>query len=281
MQESSISQKVAALINLFVNAQDNEDRFFTSVMLLSAMTPYGVSDVLNLKHDALSSDGAIQWNSKAASGKMAIEPAFLPWVKVAIARLIEISQEPRACATFSGAHPDLYRRHDCAVPADKAEQDALTDPELVSVLQADRKRLSLSQFKNIKWLKALTEKTGDKISYAALAGHANATYRGAHWPYTDATEKLRFDQALCLLREHEFHADFSIRRYSWIMPTADMINNKFKQKQGGGTANTLWKKHGVTNPDGTPLSLLSGELRKFYQQQRQAFYSLLVSAGRL
>ena len=275
MQEYTIKQKVSALIALFVNAQDNEDRFFTSVMLLSAISPYGVSDVLNLTVNPLSKDNYLQWNSKGCSERVPVPPAFVQWVAVAVSRLREISQEARACAQYSQEHPGQYRRYDCAVPANKPEHDALTDAELIAVLQADRKRLTLSQFKNIKWIKALADRTGDKISYATLAEHAQETYRGAYFPYTDALKKLAFRDALCLLREHEFHADFAIRRFSWLMPTADMINNKFKQKQGGGSANTLWKKHGITNPDGTPVSLLSGELRKFVQQQPDVFWAIL------
>lgn len=275
-----MQQKIQQLARIFYSPLDDEDRFFTSVMLLTALTPFGVSDVLNLKREPLRTTEdnrtTIKWNSVGSSALQTVPPALVPAVSRAVAQLQQISEEARACAAFALKHPGGYRRHlPCIVPQDKPDTEALTDRELLSVLQADRKRLTLSQLKNIKWIKALADQTGDQISYSTLGWHAYATYRGAYWPYTDHSKKLRFDNALCLLREHEFHADFAIRRYSWVRPTADMINNKFKQKHGGGTANTLWKKHGITAADGSPLNLLSGELRKYYQQYPDDFCDII------
>lgn len=273
-------KKVEQLINLFINASDPEDKFFTSVMMLTAFTPSGVSDVLNLKADAISMDKTgslwIQWNSKGCSKQEIIPIPFVPYVEKAFKTLRDLSEEARACAEFAEDNPGKFRRFKLAgVPADKPDNEKLTDQELIAVLQSERRRQELSQFKNVKWIKALADQTGDQITYDVLGRHAYETYTGKHWPYTDENGKLRASQALCVVRENEFHAEFPVRRYSWVMPSADMVNNKFKPKKGGGTSTTLWAKHSILDDDGSPMVLLTGELRAAYQHQKNGFNALL------
>lgn len=272
--------KLQNLLKIFLNATDDEDKYFTSIMLINAVTPSGVSDVLQLHKDCLSVQNGemfITWSLKEPSRKTKVPNFFENIVIQAVRNLAEISSEARECANFALKNPNKYRRHQpCITPEDKPDNEKLTDLELISVLQANRKRMTISQFLNIKWIKELVIETNNSISYDTLGKYAYSKYTGEFFPYVSEAKKLKFSDALCAIREHEFHLDFAIRRYSWLLPTADTINNKFKQKVGGGTSNTLWKKHGITD-DGLPLSLLAGELRSFYQKDIVSFMEAVAA----
>lgn len=268
--------KLEKLVEIFSNPKDSEDLYFSSIMLINAITPSGVSDVLQLRKNCLSTSNNKLFITWTSSRITQVPDYFKEVIIKAVQHLTDISSEARECAAFALKHPNKYKRHlPCITPVDKPDNERLTDLELISVLQSNRKRMTISQFKNIKWIKELIEQTADCISYDTLGEHAYSKYTGDFFPYTSASKKLKFTDTLCLIREHEYHAEFSIRMYSWLLPTADTINNKFKQKIGGGTSNTIWKKHEITD-DGEPLSLLAGELRKFYQEDESAFAAAIT-----
>ena len=80
------------------------------------------------------------------------------------------------------------------------------------------------------------------------------------WPYVDSARSVKVSQALLLFRKYEFHKDFSVINGSFCLPTVNLINDRFVQKESRSWS-SLWSKYNISKPDGTHIQIPSHNAR--------------------
>jgi hypothetical protein len=94
-------------------------------------------------------------------------------------------------------------------------------------------------------------------SYRDLAGYVFEACAGRDWPWIDEDRTVQAWDALCLHRWNEFHKEFSVKYFSWRLPTTTEVNNRLYSGKGM----SLFDRRGLTNPDGSSIKLTTHQPR--------------------
>jgi hypothetical protein len=263
------SNEVMMLVARLFNDAPNlgvEAEYYSSVMALLMAAPSRGSEPTCLPVNCLEweEDKAgkrqlgIRWNP-AKGGKAGLKwiPSVMQDVVLeAVARLEKISAPARLAAKFAEENPNVFMRSDEI--GDDVEMD-LT--QLNSALGTQFKGLRLAP-PTPKWLIKLLEENNDAITYRTLGKceYEKWTSKFNNWPYADKKSHVKVSEALLLHRQNEFHADFSPRNFSFVLPTVNHFNDRFVQAGARGER-SLWTKLNIQQSDGSPISLQSHNAR--------------------
>ena len=260
--------------DLFAQADDPESRYFSSILILLMATPSRISEVLRLSTDC------IQWETdeagvqqmylrwRAAKGKGAMKKWVVPImqdvVQEAVQRLIDIGQPAREAARFAFENPGRFMRHPSCIADPERESACPLLPEefcaAIGVNYVGRARKkdgsqAWSQVKVEKGLTALIDQGA--TSYRDLANYVLQVYGGPHWPYIDEEKTVKTWNALCLCRDYEFHKEFSVKYFSWRLPSTNEVNARLSTEKGL----SLFDRMGLKSPEGTSVKLTTHQLR--------------------
>lgn len=286
-----------ALADLFAEANDQETQFFTSILTLLMATPSRVSEVMILPFDCIQweSDESetlqmyLRWRAAKGAGAMKkwVVPVMQDVVKEAVRRLTEIGQPARSASRFAFDHPGQFMPHvGCMVDPLVAGDRPLRPDEWCAALdiqQPDGNEHNPTAVwetvkKRAKWLKSLIE--SGALSYPALGEYVLGSHSDRHWPYVDESHTVLAWEALCLHRVSEFHSEFSVKRFSWRLPTSTEVNSRF----GLPLERSLFEKHGIRNADGSPIKLTTHQPRHWLSTMSERAgmddYTLARWAGR-
>lgn len=283
--------------DLFAQADDPESRYFSSILILLMATPSRISEVLRLPVDCLQweLDGRgepqmyLRWHAAKGKGatKKWIVPAMRDVVKEAIRRLHDIGEPAREAARFAFNNPGRFMGHEGCLDSENIDIERPLTPEefcaAVGVKCRGPGRLidgtpTWSQVVVEDGLKVLIDRR--TTSYGDLARYVLETYDGLYWPHIDEQATVCTWDALCLHRQHEFHKDFSVKYFSWRLPTANEINSRLASKHG----RSLFDQRGFKNPDSTSIKLTTHQLRHWLSTMSERAgmddYTLAQWAGR-
>lgn len=264
-----------ALADLFCEANDKESKFYSSIMALLMVAPGRISEVLCLPADCVGFEADergeqqmyLRWWAAKGKGftKKWIIPAMREVVSEAVRRLTEIGAPARSAAKFAFDHPEAFLGHERDSGASNGSGDAALSPEeFCDAMTLDPKsavrhrggRLTWSALTyHTKWIAELV--AAGPLTYRRLAEYIHETYCGPHWPFIDSRLTVHAWDALCLHRENEFHRDFSVKPFSWRLPTANDVNSRFQPAHGL----SLFERHGIRHPDGAPIKITSHQVR--------------------
>ena len=90
-----------------------------------------------------------------------------------------------------------------------------------------------------------------------LADVTAINFQGVYWPYINAEKEVLARDALCLVREFEYHKVYPVRPFSWTMASHNEINKRL----GGREESSLFERAGMKNDDGSPIRLTTHQLR--------------------
>lgn len=288
-----------AVADLFAQANDVESRYFSSIFILLMATPSRISEVLRLPTDCLQWEPDargvpqmyLRW--RAAKGKGALKKWVVPVmhevVKEAVQRLLEIGAPAREAAHFAYENPGRFMRHvDCMVDPDEEPERPLVPDELhaalglqqVSNIRSPDGSRNWSVVKKIKGLVTLAEQ--GKTSYRDLANFVLGRYRTIFWPNVDEAKTLKVWDALCLCRENEFHKGYSVKHFSWRLPSIGAVNCRLGTTPEKNLS--LFERFDMRHPDGTNIKLTSHQLRHWLSTMSERAgmddYTLAQWAGR-
>ncbi|PKG55231.1 integrase [Shewanella sp. GutDb-MelDb] len=269
------SNEVMMLVSKLFNDAPNlgaEAEYYSAVMALLMVAPSRSSELTVLPVNCLEweEDRAgkrqlgIRWNP-AKGGKAGLKwvPSVMQDVVVeAVARLERIGASARLAAKFAEENPNVFMRHkDCLTPTSFKDDKALDYLELAAAIAMEMDRPS-HMYNKTKWLGKLYQEGGGEITYELLGKYFYDFYVSKlnNWPYIDKASKVKASEALLLHRENEFHADFSPRNFSFVLPTVNHINDRFVQSGARGER-SLWTKLNIQQSDGSPISLQSHNAR--------------------
>ena len=255
-----------ALADLFAQADDTESQYFTSIMVLLMVAPSRISEVLALPVDCIGwdtdSDGVrqlyLRWRAAKGGGPMKkwVPAAMQSVVEEAVARLIRIGAPARAAAQFAHGYPGLFLQHEGLItPRSFGQDDELSSAEVAAAVGVRQmERPGWGGFPNNRWKRL---RSGGPVTYRRLAEMVADLYKNHDWPYINAKKDVAIWDALCVVREFEYHRDFQVQPFSWRLPNANEVNARL----GAKTASSLFEKAGMKSPDGAPIKLTTHQLR--------------------
>ncbi|WP_444633471.1 hypothetical protein [Cupriavidus oxalaticus] len=265
-----------AVADVFCQAEDLESKYFSSILVLLMVAPGRVSEVLQLPKDCIGweedDNGQrqmyLRW--RAAKGKGAtkkwILPAMQSVVEEAVRRLTEIGEPARAAAKYAFDNPGKFMHHPlCISPPGTNDYDPLSPEEFCAAMgilgdftaAVKSERAQWVKLKRqAKWIAGLVK--NGVVTYSMLGEYVLRTYSGYYWPYIDAARTVYAWEALCLHRENELHQKFSVKEFSWRIATSNQVNARLG---GVEIKESLFERHGLRKPDGTPIVLTTHQLR--------------------
>lgn len=292
------NESMLALADVFAQAADEEARYFSSILVLLMATPSRISEVLGLATDCLQweedQSGVpqmyLRWRAAKGEGatKKWVVPVMQDVVQEAVQRLIEIGKPAREAARFAFNHPGRFLSHsDCLANPDEIGDRPLTPNELCAAVglklpkHGGRTLDGSASWSGIVGEKRLKPLIASKsVRYSDLARIVLETYRGRKWPCIDDLGLVKVWDALCLHRENAFHKEFSVKQFSWRLPTANEVNSRLSPARGM----SLLDRSGSRNADGSSIKLTTHQIRHWLSTMCERAgmddYTLAQWAGR-
>lgn len=247
---------------------DKETEYYTAVMALLMSAPSRCSELMSLSVNCLEWEDdslgnkqlGIRW-IPAKNGKEGLKwvPSCMQDIVVeAVKRLTNISSLAREAAKFAEENPNILMLFDKDLAtAHSLYKKHLTKSEIAEVLDIDSKNSC-----NTKWFKNLISENYGIITYEILGKFLYKKYTSKfnNWPYVDKHKSVKVSEALLLFRENEFHDDFSPKRFSFVLPTVNQINDRFCYSETRPKT-SLWEKHCIGTSKGGFIRLPSHNAR--------------------
>ena len=247
---------------------DKETEYYTAVMALLMVAPSRCSELMSLsvnclewEEDSLGNKQlGIRW-IPAKNGKEGLKwvPSSMQDVIIeAVKRLTNIGALARKAAKFAEENPNTLMISDQDVQLSPyLSQKPLTEIEIGKALEFNGKYGIRT-----KWFKKLMKENDFVITYDVLGKYLYEKYTSKfnYWPYIDKNKNVKASEALLLFRENEFHDDFSPKKFSFVLPTVNHINDRFCYSETRPKT-SLWEKHCIGTSKGEFIRLPSHNAR--------------------
>lgn len=259
--------QMLSLADCFAKAVTTKDRYFTSLLVMLCFAPGRAHELNSLTINSLQQDDDgkyfVSWHSGKGFGytKKWIPTVMVDIVKEAFARLIEIGEPARKAAKFAFDNPGKFMFDDEDLENNALNQSLPLTPfqfatlMSISPTNSKGKEFSWETFPQ-KWIKELLSK--GVPTYSSLSNYIIDKYKNSDWPINPLTERPVWEN-LCLIREYELHDDFSTRKFSWVNPNVNQINDQISKRTTN--VKTLWERFGIKDENGEEIELTSHQLR--------------------
>ncbi len=215
----------------------------------------------------------------------------------AFKRLVDISAPARAAAKFAHENPDVFLVHEeCITSADFSQDKPLTYNQFAKAMglktgpDSEGNQISWANCPNVKWLNNLISKlnsvsdwkkdllkgrvmsqdneiltkrnhnsTGISIkfpSYRDLRTVVGEKYKTTHFPNYGQTKVW---DCITLVRENEFHSEFAVKPFSWLIVRHSSLRNALWNPCDGTVS--IFDELSITDEDGSPLSITTHQPR--------------------
>lgn len=265
-------EEMLLVVDLFRDAPNLgvEAEYFSSLYILLMSAPSRGTELVNLH-----ADDCLVWEENR-SGEMKLGIAWQPgkggkegvkWVPTvmeelvveAVKRLRRISAPARMAAKFAEENPEQFMIHEgCITPSDFPVDTPLSVAQFNAATGLNYPSFHF----DAKWLRELYYANDESFTYRTLGQYFYNLYtrKIIKWPYVDKNNQIKASKSLVLYRENEFHADFELRRFSFILPDINRINDRFNEVSNRGVK-SLWQKHGYRLKSGEPVALTTHKAR--------------------
>ena len=258
-----------AMAELFANdLQHPRDRFTTSIFALLMCAPSRISEVqklpLNVQHYQKDSEGIERLGLRFFAGKgygwdiKYVTTSFVDIAEEAIGRLTELSAEGRKLAKWYEENPNKFYSHEeCP---NVGEHDPLSDEQvcLALGLAGTRPRDAVRAFFGKYPPYAQHKKNGEPLTLSFLNEYCRSVLPEG-FPYIDVERKLKYSEALCCFRAHEFRLDLGTSRVKLWVPGKSAFTTDLNFIPG--QERSIWTRHGIRNEDGSEISMASHQVR--------------------
>lgn len=248
--------------------QHPRDRFTSSIFALLMCAPSRVSEVqglpLNALHYDKDSKGITRLGLRFFGGKGAgwdikyVPTCFVEIAEEAVRRLTELSAEGRALAKWYEEFPSRFYRH-CECPHVE-EHAPLSDEQVCMALglvwAGDKE--AIHQFFKGYALYNEQRSANKPLSLAFLNNYCHSVLPKG-FPYVDVERRLKYSDALCCYRAHEFRLDLTTSRVKLWIPGKSLFTTDINDTKGQGRS--IWQRNGYKNPDGSEVSMTSHQVR--------------------
>lgn len=261
--------QLEGMAEMFANdSQHPRDRFTTSIFALLMCAPSRITEVQQLPLSVLHHDkdrkGIDRLGLRFFGGKGAgwdikyVTTCFVEIAEEAVRRLSELSAEGRRLAKWYEQNPSKFYRHDeCP---DVREDTPLSDEQVCQALglQWSGNRTAITSiFKGYAPYDELRS-LSKPITLAFLNDYCHSVLP-REFPYIDKERGLKYSEALCCYRAHEFRLDLSTSRVKLWIPGKSVFTTDLNYIKG--QERSIWTRNGYKNPDGSQVTMTSHQVR--------------------
>lgn len=264
-----------AMAEMFSNdLQGARDRFTTSIFALCMCAPSRISEVqdlpLNCLHRETDSKGVERLGLRFYAGKgYESDIKWLPTVLVqtaeeAVRRLTEMSEPGRMLAKWLENHPDKFYRHENC--PNFGEDHPLSDTQACLALGLDPSDVAAvatvrlkAGMKSYKPFPAFYAENG-YVTLRFLNGFMHSKLPKG-WPWLNKERHIKYSEALCCFRQNELRMDYPARPIIVWSPGKSTFTTDINYIDG--QERSIWERNGYKNPDGTPISIGSHQVRHY------------------
>lgn len=261
--------QLEGMAELFANdLQHPRDKFTTSVFALLMSAPSRISEIqllpLNVLHYEKDRKGVDCLGLRFFSGKGSgwdikyVPTVFVDIAEEAVRRLTELSAEGRKLAEWYEKNPLKFYRHD-ACP-DVHENAPLSDEQVcqaVGLSWAGDRNMIHAYFKNYSPYEHY-KKNREPLTLGFLNDYCRSVLP-ENFPWIDDERGLKYSEALCCYRAHEFRLDLTTSRVKLWKPGKSTFTTDLNHIEG--QERSIWTRHGFKNPDGTEVTMTSHQVR--------------------
>lgn len=262
-----------AMAEMFCNnLKDSRDRFTTSIFALCMCAPSRITEVqelpVNCLHREIDSKGVERLGLRFYAGKgFGSDIKWIPTVLMdtaveAVRRLTELSEPGRELARWLEDHPEIFYRH--ANCPNVGETQALSNSQVCQALGLNPVETAAKHVVKITLQKyppfeELQSKGGD-ITLAFLNGYLHSKLPKG-WPWLNKERHIKYSDALCCFRQNEMRADYPPRPVIVWAPGKSIFTTDLNYING--QERNIWERNGYKNPDGSPISMTSHQVRHY------------------
>lgn len=261
-----------AMAEMFNNdLLDARDRFTTSIFALCMCAPSRITEVqdlpLNCLHRETDSKGVERVGLRFYAGKgfeSDIKWLPTPMVQVAeeaVRRLTEMSEPGRKLAKWLENHPDKFYRHENC--PNVSEDQPLSDTQACLALgltPGESPRTSLkSGMRSYEPFDSFYAENG-YVTLRFLNGFMHSKLPKG-WPWLNKERHIEYSSALCCFRQNELRMDMPPRPIIVWGPGKSTFTTDINYIDG--QERSIWERNGYKNPDGTPISMGSHQVRHY------------------
>ena len=270
--------RLEAMGEMFANdLLDSRDRFTTSIFALCMCAPSRISEVqdlpLNCIHREIDSEGVERVGLRFYAGKgydsdiKWVSSSFVQIAEEAVRRLTEMSAPGRALASWLEANPDKFYRHeDCP---EVGEDQPLSYEQACLALgltPGERPRnVILKVLERHEPSKAYCAEN-DFVTLRVLNDYVRSKLP-VGWPWLNKERHIKYSQALCCFRQNELRMDFPPRPVIVWAPGKSTFQTDINYIDG--QERSIWERYGYKDPDGSPISMKSHQIRHYLNTKAQ------------
>ncbi|MFG0350832.1 integrase [Pseudomonas sp. zbq_5] len=250
------------------------DRFTSSIFALCMCAPSRITEVqdlpVNCLHREVDSKGVERTGLRFYAGKgYASDIKWIPTPMVQIAeeavrRLSEMSEPGRKLAKWLETNPDKFYRHEGCPDVD--EDQPLTDAQACLAMGFDPGN---GRSDSVFRLKAGMRSYKPFESYYAKHGYVTLRFLNGYmhsklpkgWPWMNEERRIKFSGALCCFRQNELRMDMPPRPIIVWGPGKSTFTTDINFIDG--QERSIWERNGYKNPDGSPISMGSHQIRHY------------------
>lgn len=250
------------------------DRFTSAMFALCMCAPSRITEVqdlpVNCLHREIDSKGVERVGLRFYGGKgYASDIKWLPTPMVQVAeeavrRLTEMSEPGRKLAKWLESNPDKFYRHENC--PNVGEDQPLTNPQACLALGLDpgdevstsTSRLK-AQLKSYKPFSAFYAEHGH-VTLRFLNGYMHSRLPN-EWPWLNKEMHVEYSSGLCCFRQNELRMDMQPRPIIVWAPGKSTFTTDINHIKG--QERSIWERNGYKNPDGTPITMGSHQIRHY------------------
>lgn len=252
------------------NLKAPRDVFTTSLFGLLMSAPSRISEIQNLPlncfHQEKDNKGVLRRGLRFFGGKgYGSDIKYMPTVFEDVAveaaqRLTELTAPGRALAEWYEEHSDQFYRHEKCPKV--GEDTPLTVNQACDAL-------GLSYDTGIKGIRAYFRSyppiqdhlaSGSALTLRILNSFCLSQLPEG-FPWKNKSLGIKWSESLTCFRKHEFRADFNVSPVLLWTPGKSTFTTDLNFIDG--QENSIWRRHGYKNLDGTEISMTSHQVRHF------------------
>lgn len=250
------------------------DRFTSSIFALCMCAPSRITEVqdlpVNCLYRAADSEGTMRLGLRYYGGKgFESDIKWLPTpmeqvAEEAVRRLTEMSEPGRKLAKWLETNPaEFYRHENCP---DVGEDQPLTNEQACLAMGFDPgERPSDATFrlksgmKSYKPISAFYAENG-YVTLRLLNDYMHSKLPKG-WPWLNEERHIKYSEALCCFRQNELRMDMPPRPIIVWAPGKSTFTTDINYISG--QEHSIWERNGYKNPDGSPISMSSHQIRHY------------------
>lgn len=266
-----------ALPKAFHIATQTKDVLYSSIAAILCSAPDRINEVLLLAescevHDKTSAGkgayGLRWWPAKGAEPMVKwIIPTMVPVVAEAIAKIRSLTEEPRRIARWYESNPEkLYLPPELE---DFRDKELLTLDDLCQVLFVDTDDRTVARQWCIR--NALPLMKSGRLLKVCFTDVERAVVAGlpTGFPMLNAESRLKYSEALIILRRNELHPRKATYRCIVDAVTINQVNTGLGSRSKHGFE-SMFDRLGFMEPDGGPIRVTTHQFRHYLNTLAQA-----------